>query len=197
MVNHEQAVQALTAWARMVDATHAQQLAQAAPAPEPTFLESVGEGVEDLVNGAASLGQAALDNPRAVVELAGGLAVAAGGYALATGGVVVSASGVGAVAGVPAVGLGWGMVGAGGLAAMDGARRLSEAASQNPVEPMQVNGWLFGGDDKTSAEKETEDIRDHQRRSNDAWNKQQENINKPVDPPPLFRGQEEKKGWFW
>jgi hypothetical protein len=194
--NQQQAVQALTAWAQAVDASHAQLTAQAAPAPESTFLESVGEGVEDLVNGAASIGQAALDNPGAVVELAGGLAVAAGGYALATGGVVVSASGVGAIAGVPAVGLGWGMVGAGGLAAMDGARRLSEAASQNPVEPMQVN---WGNEKKT---KETnEKIDKHQRDSSNSHSRQQEDITQdPSHATPLFRQkaeQAEKKGWFW
>ncbi len=196
MVNQEQAAQALATWVQVVDATYAQQLAQPAPAPEPTFLDSVGEGIEDVVNGAASLGQAALDNPGAVVELAGGLALTAGGYALATGGVVVSASGVGAIAGIPAAGAGWGIAAAGGVAAMDGARRLAEAASQNPVEPMQVNGWLFDSKEE-KAQKDLEDQADHAQRSNDAWKKQQENINKPVDPPPLFRGQEEKKGWFW
>ena len=196
MVN-QQAVQALTAWMRTVEAA-AQPVAQAAPVPEQSWGEWLEDGVENVVNGAASLGQAALDNPEAVAAMVGGTALAVGGYALATGGTVVSASGVGAIAGVPAVGAGVGMMGVGAAGVGAGGQQLLDAASQNPVEPMQVNGWLFGGDDKTPAEQETEDIRDHQRRSNDAWNKQQENLNKPVDPPPLFRGQEEKKGgWFW
>ena len=192
MVNQQQAVEALTAWTRAVDAAHAQAMAQAAPAPGPTFLESVGEGVEDVANGAASLGQAALANPGAVVELAGGLAAVAGGYALATGGVVVSATGVGAIAGVPAAGAGFAVAAAGGVAAMDGARRLAEEASLNPAAPIQMD-WKT----KNTAAQDTKDIQDHQRRSADAHDEQMENLNKtPKDTPPLFRQQEKKKSWW-
>ncbi len=187
MVNQEQAVQALTAWTQAVDAAYAQALPS-----QPTFIESVGEGIEDVLNGAATLGQAALDHPEAVVELAGGLALAAGGYALATGGVVVSATGVGAIMGVPAAGAGWAIAAAGGVAAVDGARRLTEAASLNPAAPIQMD-W----GNKKKEEQDLRDQADHAKRSNDAWKEQQENLNKtPKDVPPLFRQQEKKSRWW-
>lgn len=193
MVNEQQATAALAAWTQAIDAAYAQAMAQApAPPPEPTFLESVGEGVENLVNGAASLGQAALDNPEAVVAMAGGAALAVGGYALATGGGVVSMSGVGAIAGVPAVWAGAGTAAVGLTGVWAGGQQLLDAASQNPVEPMQVN---WGNEKKTA--KENEKIQEFQGDSNDAYNANQRG--EKVDPPHIFRqkAEETRGGWLF
>lgn len=205
MVDTNRVQAMIKGWEQGVDAAFQQRqaaLGMSVPAtpPEPSFLESVGEGVEDVVNGAATVGNAALyavaNNPEAVVEVVGGLALAGLGTAVASGGVVLDATGVGAVVGVPANIAGAGMIVAGGGLAFDGARRLAETATDAPpVEPMQVN---WGNEKKT--QQTNQEIAEHQQKSGKAAQDAQKNLNDPIpeDTPPLFRQQESKKsGWFW
>lgn len=198
-------------WEQGVDAAFQQRqaaLGMSVPAspPEPSFLETVGEGIEDgienVVNGLAEVGNAAayavVNNPGAVAEVAGGLLLAGLGTGTGGGGAVVSATGVGAVVGVPAAAAGAAMIAAGGGLAIDGARRLAETASEAPaIEPIQVNIW---GNSKKTAET-NEKIAEQQQKGGQATQKQQGNIAKPLkddEMPHLFRQKEEqsqKSGW--
>lgn len=115
-------------------------------APEqPNFVEQAGEAIANaagtVVNGLASLGNAAIHHPEMVLGLAGGAALTAVSAAGETAGVVLDATGAGAVAGVPlnavstaGVATGVGMMGV----AMAGL--ASEAAGDDEVQPVDTDG---------------------------------------------------------
>lgn len=190
-MNQEQGRAAILAWQQTVDAAYQRQQQALATNESPGFLESAGDVVEAGVNGIASIGNAVLNNPEAVLELAGGAALAVFGAGVATGGVALDLTGAGAVVGVPANAAGAGMMVAGGGLVFDGMRRLADAANgPDRVEPLQVD-WKW----KNDPAEETEDIRRHQRESNDAYNRSWEKANpdgtrkipKDDEIPPLFR----------
>ncbi|MCX2729473.1 hypothetical protein OOZ19_04425 [Saccharopolyspora sp. NFXS83] len=115
-------------------------------APEqPNFVEQAGAASGDaagtVVNGLASLGNAAIHHPEMVLGLAGGAALTAVSAAGETAGVVLDATGAGAVAGVPlnavstaGIATGVGMMGV----AMAGL--ASEAAGDDEVQPVDTDG---------------------------------------------------------
>ncbi|WP_270353868.1 putative T7SS-secreted protein [Microbacterium testaceum] len=92
----------------------------------------------DLVNGAASVGNAIIQNPDALLALLGGGALTLGGGAAAVGGGGLAATGVGAVPGGAAAAGGVAAVGTGGaLAALDASRLAREAAGSAGVMLME------------------------------------------------------------
>lgn len=101
----------------------------------------------DLVNGAASVGNAIIQNPDALLALLGGGALTLGGGAAAVGGGGLAATGVGAVPGGAAAAGGVAAVGTGGALAALGASRLArEAAGSAGVMLMEKQHGVDRGD---------------------------------------------------
>jgi len=86
------------------------------------------DNLVDIVNDTASVGNAMLRNPDALLALLGGGAMMLGGGGLALGGGGLSATGVGAAAGVPAVAGGVAAAGAGAALAGAGASKIAADA---------------------------------------------------------------------
>jgi hypothetical protein len=195
VVEQQQARTAILGWQRTVLAAYEEQrtLAMRSAAPPANFLDSaagaVGEGVEDVVNGVASFGNAMIQNPGATVEMLAGGAMAAGGAALAGGGVLLDATGVGAVAGVPANVAGAAAMMTGAAAAADGARRLVDAASGvDQVQPMQVNWGNKSSERRAEEHQQAKDEHDRQAQKAHDWSEAHGGkVGKGENaPPPLF-----------
>ncbi|MCX8564003.1 NAD(+)--arginine ADP-ribosyltransferase [Mycolicibacterium mucogenicum] len=93
----------------------------------------------DVVNSAASFGNAALHNPLDTLGMIGGAALMAGGAGLEVPGIILDATVVGAAVGVPVNLAGAGMIAAGGTMAGAGAIDLSHEAALNPVIVMHAH----------------------------------------------------------
>lgn len=100
-----------------------------------------------LVNGAASVGNAILRNPDALLAILGGGALMLGGGATALGGGGLAATGVGSVPGGAAVYGGIAAAGTGGALAAAGVSKLAgEAAGSAGVMLMEKNHGVDRGD---------------------------------------------------
>ncbi|MFJ4037100.1 WXG100 family type VII secretion target [Microbacterium sp. NPDC090007] len=107
------------------------------------------DALADLVNGAASVGNAITQNPDALFALLGGGALALGGGAAAVGGGGLAATGVGAVPGGAAVAGGVAAAGTGGALAALGASRLAgEAAGSAGAMLMEKQHGVDRGDSR-------------------------------------------------
>jgi hypothetical protein len=93
----------------------------------------------DVVNSAASFGNAAIHNPLDTLGMIGGAALIAGGAGIEVPGVILDATGVGALVGVPVNVAGLGMIATGGTLAGAGALDLSHEATLNPVTVMHAH----------------------------------------------------------
>ena len=130
--------------------------------PEPLTWESAGtlllaslvvqgqmqwDTLATLVNGTASVGNAILRNPDALLALLGGAAMMIGGGATVLGGGGLAATGVGSVPGAAAVAGGFAVAGAGGALAAAGASKLAGEATGNAgVMLMEKNHGVDRGD---------------------------------------------------
>lgn len=148
---YEQARAAVLAWQQTVNATWEQQnlalqdilvaVPPGLPTPsQETALDGVLDFGADVINGAASFGKAALNNPDLVLAAAGGIgltALSGGGEFL---GVGLSLTGGGAVAGVPLAAVSAAGIAAGTTTtAVALAAMAEQAAGADRVEPIQVN----------------------------------------------------------
>jgi hypothetical protein len=103
------------------------------PPPPPPAADPLAEGI----NGLASLGNAALNNPLATVGLVGGGLLAAGGAVAVAAGGGLSLTGAGAIVGTPLAGAGVAGVAVGGATALAGAGALVAAAqNEDRVTPL-------------------------------------------------------------
>jgi hypothetical protein len=94
----------------------------------------IGQAIAaDVLNSAATYGNAALHNPLDALGMIGGAALMAGGAGIEVPGVVLDATGVGAFVGVPVNVAGAAMMAGGATMAGAGALDLSHAAEQQPV----------------------------------------------------------------
>ncbi|MEZ0051934.1 uncharacterized protein YukE [Mycobacterium sp. MAA66] len=93
----------------------------------------------DVVNSAASFGNAAIHNPLDTLGMIGGAALIAGGAGVEVPGVILDATGVGALVGVPVNVAGAAMIASGGTMAGAGAIDLSHEAALNPVTVMHAH----------------------------------------------------------
>ena len=132
--------------------------------PEPLTWESAGtlllatlvvqgqmqwDTLATLVNGTASVGNAILRNPDALLALLGGAAMMIGGGATVLGGGGLAATGVGSVPGGAAVAGGFAVAGAGGALAAAGASKLAgEATGSAGVMLMEKNHGVDRGDSR-------------------------------------------------
>lgn len=111
------------------------------PEAEVDPLAAAGGFLGDAVNGAASLGNAAWNNPLATLSLAGGTLLTAGGAVAVTAGGGVSLTGAGAIIGTPVAGLGLAGVATGSAAVLAGAGALVAAAqNEDRVTPVAGSG---------------------------------------------------------
>lgn len=115
------------------------------------FFSDVGAGLENfaghVVNGAASLGNAALHHPEDILTMAAGAGLMALGAGGEVGGVVLDATGVGAVVGVPANVVSAGVIATGGAMTAAGAGDLMmHASSEDGVSPMRTDHTGSGGE---------------------------------------------------
>jgi hypothetical protein len=113
------------------------------PTPEQEMdpLAVAGGYAGDAINGVASLGNAAFNNPLATLSLAGGALLTAGGAVATTAGGVVSLSGAGAAVGVPVAALGAAGVLAGSATVLGSAEALVAAAqNEDRVTPVAGSG---------------------------------------------------------
>jgi hypothetical protein len=101
--------------------------------------------IVDLVNGTASIGNAILHNPEALLAVLGGSAMIGGGAGLIGGGGAASLTGAGAAVGAPAAGAGFAAVGAGAAAVGAGATVIASGAlGANRVELLERRGYDRG-----------------------------------------------------
>ena len=173
MVNQQQARAAILGWQRSVDAAFQRQQATVTG---PDVLESIGTGL-------ASFGQAVLNRPELVAEVAGGVGLTVLGGAVATGGGALTLTGGGAVVGVPGTITGGAMAGTGIGMVLHGTHELVEEAQTNPAEPIQFDSW-FGKSREEKAEETRQQIEEHQRESEEAANKAMENLNGKLPKAP-------------
>lgn len=186
MVNQQQAHETVLGWQRSMDALFEQQqqrVAVSVPQQGPDVLGTIGDGIEAGLTGLASFGQAALNRPELVLEVAAGAGLAVAGGAIATGGVVLDATGVGAVVGVPANIAGAGMVVSGAGLALHGTHQLVEEARMNPADPIQFDAW-WGKSQEEKAEETRQQVEDHRRESKEAADKAMENLNGKLPKAP-------------
>lgn len=180
MVNEQQARAAISGWEQAVNAAFRQQQAElaaaGAPAEGPGVLENIGTGI-------ASFGQALLNRPELVAEVAGGVGLTVLGGTVATGGGALSLTGGGAVVGVPASVTGGAMVGTGIGMVLHGAHGLVEESQMNPAEPIQFDSW-FGKSREEKAEETRQEIEEHQRRSEEAAEELMKNLNGKLPKAP-------------
>jgi len=101
----------------------------------PMFLMNAGmllkthwDSFAAIVNGTASVGNALLRNPDALLAILGGAGMMLGGGSVALGGGAVSATGIGAIGGAPAVAGGLAVAGAGAAAVGAGATKIAADA---------------------------------------------------------------------
>lgn len=159
--------QSLLAYARSqveeAGATAAQSVTALTP-PEPLTWEGAGtllmaslavqgqihwDTLATLVNGAASVGNAMLKNPDALLALLGGGALMIGGGATVLGGGGLAATGVGSVPGGAAIAGGIAAAGTGGALAAAGASKLAgEATGSAGVMLMEKNHGVDRGDSR-------------------------------------------------
>lgn len=128
--------------------------------------EDIGQAIAaDVINSAASYGNAALHNPLDALGMLGGAALMAGGAGIEIPGVMLDATGVGAVVGVPVNVAGAAMIGTGATMAGAGALDLSHAAAQQPVTVMHTQvrdaKGRYTGYDQPSADKEAQGLELH------------------------------------
>ena len=132
--------------------------------PEPLTWESAGtlllaslvvqgqmqwDTLATLVNGTASVGNAILRNPDALLALLGGAAMMIGGGATVLGGGGLASTGVGSIPGGAAVAGGFAVAGAGGALAAVGASKLAgEATGSAGVMLMEKNHGVDRGDSR-------------------------------------------------
>lgn len=93
-------------------------------------------GLVDVVNGVASVGNAMLRHPEALLAMLGGAGMIAGGAGLFGGGGAVSLTGVGATIGAPTAAGGAALIG-GGIAGVGATVVAVDAIGAGRVEPMQ------------------------------------------------------------
>jgi hypothetical protein len=93
--------------------------------------------VVPTVNGAASLGNAVVNDPGDTASAILGGLIVAGGSTIEGGGTVLDATGVGAVAGVPLNALGAGVIATGAGVTAKGAAGLANYATAHPVDAIQ------------------------------------------------------------
>jgi uncharacterized protein YukE len=98
----------------------------------------------DIVNGAASFGNALIQHPETLLAILGGGAMIGGGVGLMGGGGAVSLTGIGATVGAPAAAGGFALAGAGVAAAGAGA----VAAAVNALGPDRVELLERRGEDR-------------------------------------------------
>jgi len=123
----------------------------------------VGQAIAaDLLNSAATHGNAALHNPLDALGMIGGAALMAGGAGIEVPGIALDATGVGALVGVPVNVAGAAMMAGGATMAGAGALDLSHEAAQQPVTIMHTQvrdaRGRYQGYDQPSADKEAEGI---------------------------------------
>lgn len=129
--------------------------------PKPGWLSQLGSDLENLagdawhgienagaqvVNDAASFGNAAINHPGEVLSAFGGLGLTALSAAGEGGGLALDATGVGAIAGVPldavsAAGMATGV----GITGASIAAMASQAGGEDHVEPLKTNSGGGGG----------------------------------------------------
>ncbi|MEN4476136.1 NAD(+)--arginine ADP-ribosyltransferase [Mycolicibacterium cosmeticum] len=106
-------------------------------------LEQFGDAaynvLADVVNGAASFGNAALHNPLDAAAMVGGAAMMGLGAGLEVPGVLLDATGVGAIGGVPLNLAGAGLMAGGATIAGGGALDLSQHVAENGVIVMHAH----------------------------------------------------------
>lgn len=106
-------------------------------------LEQFGDAaynvLADVVNGAASFGNAALHNPLDAAAMVGGAAMMGFGAGLEVPGVLLDATGVGAIGGVPLNLAGAGLMAGGATLAGGGAIDLSQHVAENGVIVMSAH----------------------------------------------------------
>jgi hypothetical protein len=116
------------------------------------FFDDVGAGLAnvggEIVNGLASVGNAALHNPGDLATMAAGAGLMVLGAGGEFGGVALDATGVGAVVGVPANVVSAGVIATGATMVGAGATHMMMAAAgDDHVEPMRTDHEGSGGDD--------------------------------------------------
>ena len=167
------------------------------------FFDGLGHDAEDtgahLVNGLASLGNAAIHHPGGLLAAAGGIGLTALSAAGEGAGAVLDATGVGAIAGVPlgAVSVA-GMAAGVGITGAAAANIVAHAAGDDHVSPVNTdNGAGSGGRETTEGYDPPNEItgrtvhgdqqvlsRDGHGVSAEAMNDAVQNPIKPPDPQP-------------
>jgi hypothetical protein len=129
--------------------------------PKPGWLSRLGSGIEhvagsalhgledagkDVVNSAASFGNAAIHHPGELAAAVGGIGLTVLSAAGEGGGLVLDATGVGAIAGVPlnaisAAGMATGV----GITGVSVAAMASQAAGDDHVEPLRTDSGASAG----------------------------------------------------